>query len=348
MISRRRYGLGPGAVILILILALFLLIVTATGLGYIRVPPGQVVGIMLSRAPGGAGLTAGLDDAHRRVVLEVRLPRILTAAAVGAGLALAGVIFQGLLLNPLADPYTLGVSAGAAFGAALSLLLALDFLGPYTVSLLAFLGALAALAAVLALASRDGRISPTSLILSGVIVAAILSAGLSFIKYAAGEHVSTIIFWLMGSLVARNWLHAGLTTAATLSGFILAAFYARDLNIIALGQRTSDSLGVDTRKVRLTLLAAASFVASVCVSVSGIIGFVGLIVPHLMRLLVGPDNRVLLPASAAAGGLLLLAADTVTRTALPHEVPIGVLTALIGGPYFCYLFRREHMAGAHD
>ena len=331
-----------------LALALAGLVVLATGLGYIAVSPGQVLRILAARLGGGPEMLAGLDQLLPHVVWEVRLPRILTAAVVGAGLAVSGVVFQGILLNPLADPYTLGVSSGAAFGASLALILGLSFLGPYTVCLLAFLGAVATLFAVIRLSSVDGQVSPPNLILSGVIVAAILSAGIGLIKYLADEQVSVIIFWLMGSLVSKNWLDLGLTFSACLLGMLVFLYHSRDLNILCLGARSAASLGVETRRVRLTLLVTASLVSAVCVAVSGIIGFVGRLVPHLMRLLVGPDHRLLLPASALAGGLLLLGADTITRSALPHEVPIGVLTAIIGGPFFCYVFRRRQLGREHD
>ncbi|MEF2229746.1 MAG: iron ABC transporter permease [Pseudodesulfovibrio sp.] len=320
----------------LLALLLGVLAVVASGLGFIAVSPGEVLDAVL----GSHGAAGAQDALHQSVVLDVRLPRILTSMAVGFGLAVAGAVFQGLLLNPLADPFTLGVSSGAAFGAALSLLLGLHFLGPATLGTMAFLGAAATLFAVMALSGRDMDLSPTNLILSGVIVSAILSAGISFIKYLADERVATIVFWLMGSFVSRTWTDALLTAAVSLAGFAICLFFARDLNIMSLGTRSARSLGVDTGRVRLILLLTASLVSAVCVSVSGIIGFVGLIVPHLMRLAVGPDNRALLPASGLAGALLLLCADTATRTALPHEVPIGVLTALIGGPVFCWIFTR--------
>jgi len=328
--------------------ALAALIILATGLGYISISPREVILIVASRLGLGPDLVRGIDQVFPFVVAEVRLPRILCSAIVGSGLALAGVVFQGILLNPLADPYTLGVSAGAAFGASLALVLNLTFLGLYTVPLAAFLGALITLAAVIWLSWEDGRISGNNLILSGVIVAAILAAGIGFIKYVADEQVAIIIFWLMGSFVSRSWLDVQLTLAAVLLGGGVAFFYARDLNILSLGQRSADSLGVDTNRVRLILLIAASLMTAVCVSVSGIIGFVGLIIPHLLRFLIGPDNRRLLPAAALAGALLLLGADTLTRVVLPNEIPIGVLTALIGGPYFCYIFRRRRPAGGHD
>ena len=334
------------AAMILCLLALFLgvLAVVAAGLGFISIPPGEVLGAVWDGLRGAAGT---MDPVHQSVILDVRLPRILTALSVGFGLAVAGTVFQGLLLNPLADPFTLGVSSGAAFGAALALLLGLSFAGPATLWVMAFAGASATLFAVIAMSGRDGELSPANLILSGVIVSAILSAGLSFLKYLADERVSVIVFWLMGSFVSRTWTDAALTSTVSLAGFAVCLFLARDLNIMTLGTRPARSLGVDTGRVRMILLLTASLISAVCVSVSGIIGFVGLIVPHLMRMAVGPDHRVLLPASGLAGAVLLLAADTVTRTVLPHEVPIGVLTALIGGPVFCWIFTRSRAGRSH-
>jgi iron complex transport system permease protein len=273
--------------------------------------------------------------------MDVRLPRIVTAAVVGGGLALSGAVFQGILLNPLADPYTLGISAGAAFGAAVAILLNLQFTAAYSVAVFAFLGALGTLFVVLFLSADGEGFSSNNLILSGIIVAAILSAGISFFKYIADEQVAVIIFWLMGSFASRTWTDAGLTLAAVVAAAGVCLFFARDLNLISMGARSAASLGVDTRKVPLILLVTASLVAAVCVSVSGIIGFVGLLVPHMVRFVTGPDNRRLLPLTLLAGAILLLWADTITRAVLPAEIPIGVLTALIGGPVFCYIFRKR-------
>ncbi len=271
---------------------LVMALVAAAGLGYIRLPFAAVAKILAARAFDQPAWIAHYEPVWSVVVTDVRLPRILSSVLVGAGLSLCGVVFQGILLNPLADPYTLGVSAGAAFGASVALLLNISLLGAFSVPLFAFLGATATLFLVIWLSSYGNGLSSTNLILSGIIVAAILSAGLSFIKYVADEQVSVIIFWLMGSFAARTW-----------SDVVL--------------------------------------VAAVCVAISGIIGFVGLLVPHLMRMLVGADNRGLLPASLLAGALLLLAADTLTRAVLPQEIPIGVLTALVGGPFFCWVFRQR-------
>jgi len=331
----------------LLLLALGAMIITSTGMGFIEISPAEVIKVIISRITGDPGLVAGLDPVFSFVIMDVRLPRILTAAIVGSGLSICGVLFQGILLNPLADPYTLGISSGAAFGASLALIANLTLFGIYSVPLFAFIGALATLIVVLYLSSFDGQMSANTLILSGVIVGAILAAGISFMKYLADEQVAMIIYWLMGSFASKTWTDVAVSLGAVLGGLGVAVFYGRDLNIMSLGGRASNSLGVETARVRKILLITGSLVAAVCVSVSGIIGFIGLIVPHLMRFLIGPDNRNLALVAALAGGLLLLVADTVTRAVLPTEVPIGVLTALIGGPFFCYIFRRRQQGAIH-
>jgi iron complex transport system permease protein len=329
----------------LLALALIAAISLSAGMGFVKIAWVDVMRVVGGSLTGKAGLIADVDELTRVIVMEVRLPRILTAAAVGGGLALCGVVFQGILLNPLADPYTLGVSAGAAFGAALALLLNLTVAGIYSVPVCAFIGATATLILVVYLSSSAGGANANNLILSGIIVAAILSAGISFLKFVADEQVSVIIFWLMGSFASKTWIDVGLSVTFLLVGLSVFVFYARDLNLLCLGRRAAASLGVDARRVPWILLVTASLVAAACVSVSGIIGFVGLLVPHMMRALVGPDNRRLLPLSLFSGAILLLCADTVTRAVLPHEIPIGVLTALIGGPFFCYLFRKRQTGG---
>ncbi len=341
--GRFRNRLQRAAALQFVLLAIFLVavIVVSSGMGYIQLPPATVVKIIFAKLSGQSTLLEGMDSIFPVVIMDVRLPRILTAAVVGAGLAISGVVFQGILLNPLADPYTLGVSAGAAFGASLAILLNIGMMGVYSVPLFAFIGAALTLLFVVYLSSSGGGISSNSLILSGIIVAAILSAGISFLKYVADEQVAVIIFWLMGSFGSKTWTDVGLTLLFILIGFLAFMFFARDMNLLSLGNRTASSLGVDTRKVTILLLITASLVAAICVSVSGIIGFVGLLVPHMMRLITGPDNRRLIPMSLLAGAILLLIADTITRAVLPSEIPIGVLTALIGGPFFCYIFRKQ-------
>jgi iron complex transport system permease protein len=341
LLRRSRYGWKTQMAALIVLLAAA--IVVSTGMGYISISAVEVIRIIGARLTDMSALLAGMDETFPVVVMDVRLPRILTAVLVGGGLALSGCVFQGILLNPLADPYTLGVSAGAAFGAAVALLLNISAMGTFSIPLFAFGGAVLTLVLVLYLSASGGGISSNNLILSGIIVASILSAAISFLKYVADEQVSVIIFWLMGSFGSRTWGDVGFTLVFVLLGLLVFLFFSRDLNLLALGDRSASSLGVNTGRVTMVILVTASLVTAVCVSVSGIIGFVGLLVPHMMRSLTGPDNRRLLPAALLAGGILMLAADTVTRAVLPHEIPIGVLTALIGGPFFCYIFRRKQM-----
>lgn len=337
--------LGLALQLAVLALGLFLLMVLATGMGYISIPFTDVLRVFGGRLLGCSEWLNGLGELVPVVIFDVRLPRILTAAAVGAGLAVSGVVFQGILLNPLADPYTLGVSAGAALGASVALLFDFSWFGPYSIAVLAFAGALATLFLVIYLAASGGGLSSNNLILSGVIVTAILSAAISFMKYLAQEKVAVIIFWLLGSFTSSNWPQLWLTLALLAVCTACFLFFARDLNLICLGGRVAASLGVETERVRLFLLITASLMAAVCVSVSGIIGFVGLLVPHIMRSLTGPDHQRLLPVALLAGAILLLGADTITRALLPSEVPIGVLTALIGGPFFCFIFRHRQRIG---
>lgn len=340
--SLRHRALWPQVAVLAAVLLVTM--AAAAGMGYIAVGYGEIIRITVSAAFGNEAIAAGIEPAAQAVVLDVRLPRILTAVAVGGSLAVAGAVFQGILLNPLADPYTLGVSSGAAFGACAALLLNVTILGAFSVPVFAFAGAAATLMIVMYLASSAGGFSSNNLILSGIIIAAILSAGISFFKYAADERVSVLIFWLMGSLSARTWADAGFTMAVMVLGTAMCVFFSRDLNLMSLGTRTATSLGVDVRKLSPVLLVCASLMAAICVSITGIIGFVGLLIPHLVRSVSGPDNSRLIPLSMLTGGILLLAADTLTRAVLPEELPIGVLTALIGGPFFCYIFRKRQMS----
>ena len=315
------------------------------GSGYIRFDFGEILSILWHVSFGDS---SGLDESRVMALWSVRLPRIAVSIAVGATLGLSGAVFQGLLLNPLADPYTLGVSSGSAFGASLVIVLGLFapdaawLAAPWALTAGAFLSAWLTLLVVIALArDDDGRLSPTNLILAGVILSSILSAAISFIKYLAGDQVESIVFWLLGSFQARTWTDALVVFVFFLPALGTAMWSAVDLNIMTMGVRAAETLGVNTGRVRLTLLAAASLAAAAAVSVAGIIGFVGLIVPHLIRLATGPDHRSLIPLSALGGALLLGCADTVVRVNLPGEIPVGVLTALLAGPVFLVIFRKR-------
>jgi iron complex transport system permease protein len=330
----------------VVLFSLFLvsMIFLSLSMGYIRIPITDILQIFLAKAALSVHGLQTMNETHLAVIMDVRLPRILSCAGVGAALALSGVLFQGILLNPLADPYTLGVSAGAAFGASIAILLNLGN-AFVSVPLFAFAGAFLTLFMVVFLSysakNPMAGLSSNNLILSGVIVAAILSAGISFLKFIANEQVSVIIFWLMGSFASKTWSNVWIITAFLGIGFFISMFFARDLNLISLGPKSAASLGVDLRKVTFILLVSGSLLAAVCVSISGIIGFVGLLVPHMVRFITGPDNRKLIPLSMLSGAFLLLFADTITRAVLPHEIPIGVLTALTGGPVFCWIFKKN-------
>jgi iron complex transport system permease protein len=326
----------PALIAAVLGALLAAVIIASAGMGYLSVSCQQVVGVIWEKLLG----LESSDSLVSTVVWDVRLPRVFTAALVGAGLSLSGVVFQGILKNPLADPYTLGISAGAAFGASVAFLFNMSHFQGLSVGLFAFGGAMAALAVVLYLSGSAGGYSPNNLILSGIIVGAILSAGISFLKYVADERVSVIIFWLMGGFASKTWADVTMVLIFVTLGALICMCFGRDLNLMALGDRAAASLGVDVKKARVILLVSASLMAAVCVSVSGIIGFVGLLVPHMMRSVMGADNQWLMPVSLLAGAVLLLCADTFTRAVLPTELPIGVLTALIGGPFFCYVFKR--------
>ncbi len=291
-----------------------------------------------------------VDDTVRYILVHVRLARICLALVVGSALALAGAVYQGVLLNPLADPFTLGVSTGAAFGASLAILMGLSgvhFLNVGGLPLAAFGGALLALYLVYLLGRVDGRIHTTTLILAGIIVSTFLSAWISLLKSLNEDSISTIVFWIMGSLSGKSWMHVLLVIPYMLAGGSVILMFARELDILTLGDVQAQQLGVNVPKVRFWLLLAASLVTASAVAVSGVIGFVGLVVPHLVRLVLGPGHRRLLPATILSGALLVLVADTLARTILPggEELPVGVVTAILGGPFFCFLLlhRKKYL-----
>ncbi len=325
----------------LLFLGLIFFTAISTSMGYLKIPVSDVLKVLAYEVTGDRSFVSQVNSVYQYVIWDVRLPRILTSLIVGAGLSICGVVFQAILLNPLADPYTLGISAGAAFGGSIALLFDINWFGIYSVSIFAFLGALGTLIAVLGISRSSGTFSSHTLILSGIIVSAILSALISFIKYMADEQVAVLIFWLMGSFVSKSWTDVAVTFSFVIAGFLVFLFFARELDIICLGDRTASSLGIDPERIRIILLITASFVTAVCVSVSGIIGFIGLVVPHLMRFFFGSKSERLIPASALSGAILLMGADTITRAFLPREVPIGVITAIIGGPFFCYIFVKK-------
>ncbi|MFD1409561.1 FecCD family ABC transporter permease [Kroppenstedtia eburnea] len=285
-----------------------------------------------------------VDPATEAIIWQIRLPRVILSAVVGMALAGAGVVFQGLLRNPLADPYILGVSSGAALGAAIAIFTGAGaaWLGGWTVPVWAFLLAAVALFLVLGLAGRG--LNRSTLILSGVVIQAFFGAMLTFlIGISSAEELQRIQFWIMGSVAAREWHHIYVVLPFLIPGLTLIWLMARQLNLFSLGERSAAHLGVPVRRIRMVLLLSATLMTAAAVAVSGTIGFVGLIIPHIMRRIVGPDHRVLIPAAVLAGGLFLVGADTVARTVMePRELPIGVVTALVGAPFFAWQLKRRH------
>jgi iron complex transport system permease protein len=326
---------------LLFTISVFLFSVFAISLGAMNIPWVDIGRILASKITGNTGFVEGISRGAQAIVWELRFPRILCGLLAGAGLAVAGVIFQGILQNPLADPYTLGISSGAAFGASLAILLNISGSLFFSTSLSALIFASLTLALVVLIGSRGGGFSSVSLIMAGIIVSSIFQAGISFIKVLSGESVGAVVFWLMGSLSAKSWREAALLASVIPPATVLAFLFAGSLNILSLGTREAESLGVNVKRTRFLYLALGASITAVCVAVCGIIGFIGLIVPHLLRYSVTSDNRLLIPLSALCGGLLLAAADTCVRLLGSGEIPVGALTTLLGGPFFIYIFLRR-------
>lgn len=321
------------------LVAAMLSVIFSCAIGAYPVPFKTVMNILFT------GSSPIPDDPAVVVVLQLRLSRACLSFFAGCGLSVAGAVFQGILRNPLADPFTLGVSGGAAFGAALAI--ALGFAAPlYPVAALA--GAAAALFAVLLLATSEGALKRETLVLAGVVVSAFLAALISLVKALDEDSVTGIVFWIMGSFQGRGWQDAPMLAPGLILGCIPILLLIRELDILSLGDADARHLGVNTSSARLWLLLGASAVTASCVAVSGIIGFVGLVVPHLVRLIIGGRHGSLLAGSALCGGILLLWSDVLARSILPDgiELPVGVVTALLGGPFFCFLLRRANKSGA--
>jgi iron complex transport system permease protein len=317
-----------------LVVALGVAVVVATAFGAVAIAPGDVLSA-IAKALRGAALSA--DES---VIVDLRLPRVVLAALVGACLAGAGVLYQALFRNALADPYILGVSSGAGLGAALALAIGgLGVVSLVAVPAAAFAGAMLTVLLVAAIASRRGVIDTLSLLLAGVAVSYTLSALTSFTFVVRREQMSRIVFWMMGGLQAATWQQAAVVGCMLVAG---PALFTRELNIILLGDSRAGELGVDVERFKRVLLVAASLMVSAAVSVSGLIGFVGLMTPHMARLVLGPDHRLLLPASVLSGAVVMVLADLLARIVLaPVELPVGIITALAGGPVFVWLLMRS-------
>jgi iron complex transport system permease protein len=331
----------PVVVAVVALVALVVAILAAVGLGSVAVAPGDTIGILAHRLLG-LDITRTWTPTMETIVWELRLPRVLEAAIVGLGLAVAGTTFQGLLRNPLADPYVLGTASGAALGAAIAVLIPIriEILAFGLLQTLAFLGALGAVTAVYRL-SRVGGASPmTSLLLTGYALGSLLAAGLAMAMYLSGAALRQIFAYLLGSFDSASWGRLAGAAPIVLVAAGLILLRARSMNGLLLGEESAAHLGVDVRRERAILLALASLITAACVAVSGLIGFVGLVVPHVVRLIVGPNARLVLPLSAIGGACLMVVADLIAR--LLGELPVGVITAVIGAPFFLALLRRAN------
>ena len=292
--------------------------------------------------PGWRNSYAALTPPEKTIIFSIRLPRVIFAGLVGASLSAAGVIFQALLRNPLADPYILGISGGAAVGAIIGIIIGFSTV-PFAIPGLAFLGASLTIMLVFLFSRSNREAHSNTLLLAGVIVNAFFSAIIMFlISVSTNTELHSITFWLMGDLGQTNWIRIGLVSLLIFFGCSVMYSYSRPLNLIVAGEETALQLGVNVERTKVVLLLSASLVTGVAVSFSGTIGFVGLIIPHMMRMLLGPDHRLLFPASFVSGATFLVAADTIARTIIANsELPVGVVTAVCGAPYFIYLLRRR-------
>lgn len=347
-------------------LVLLVTIIISVGIGPVRISPVDIIKIFLNniaiptislddtsnQSAGIPLLPIGLElvspfaydvrGTYTTIVLNIRLPRILLAALVGFALAIAGTVMQGFFRNPMADPSIIGVSSGAAVGAVAAI--TLPFALPFGLELqaAAFVGGVVTAFVVYYIATEGGRTPVATLLLAGIAVQTFLGAVISFMLLNAGSSLEEAVYWLMGHLHYASWSRVQVLLLILPLLIILLLAYGRDLNVLLLGEEEAHNLGIEVRRTKQILLGLSSIVTAMAVAVSGVIGFVGLIVPHMMRLIVGPDHRILLPTSALAGAIFLVAADTFARSG-PGEIPVGIVTAAVGAPFFLYLLRRRRV-----
>lgn len=327
-----------GAITAALAVGLVLSILITLNIGAVNIPFETIIDVLLG----------GGNKFQRSIIMDTRLPRIILGALVGAALAVAGAAMQGVFRNPMASPYVLGISAGAAFGASLAIVAGISWLpGRLAVPSMAFLFCFLTLFLVYSISRTKGGFVPVeTLLLAGIAVGAFFNALVSLMKYFAGEELSAIVFWMMGGLWEAQWEDVAVSLPMIVLGSAILWLMSRDLNTMMVGEEHALHLGLNVNGVRLVILLAASLVTAAAVAVSGIIGFVGLVVPHVVRLLVGPDHRILIPASMLGGAIFMVWMDTLARTViLPAELPVGIITALLGAPFFIYLIisRRRKM-----
>lgn len=345
----RRDELNMKVIISLLLLGSLLSIILAIGIGPVSVHPVTVAKIISSKLPFLTdSIVNDWTQLDERIIWGLRLPRVLLGMIVGASLAVTGVAMQALVRNHLADPFILGVSSGASATATLGMLFgAFSFLGTYALSISAFIGAAVTIIMVYTISRVRGRINITQLLLSGVAIAMIMDAVTNIITLSApnalGLHNAT--FWMSGSLAGAKWGYLNLPLVVIIFCMTILMIHYRSLNALLLGDETAGTLGINVRRMQKMLVLVASLLAGVTIAVSGSIGFIGLMVPHMTRLLIGSDHKRVLPVSALLGGILVVWTDVAARLVIaPEELPIGILTALFGGPFFIWLLKKNSKA----
>lgn len=342
--SEKETARFAGALLLVLFLIALVTTISVTQ-GAIHVSPDEIVKIVLNRSTGKELFAVTWEQKTENIIWNIRFPRVIMAFIVGAGLSLCGVLMQALTKNPLADPYVLGISSGASAGAVSVIILgAFSFLGGYSVIFGATLGAAAAICLSLAIASLKGRITSTQLVLAGIATSALFSALTNLIVYGfntGSDKTKTALFWMVGSLSGSTWGRVKYVFIVAAIAMALILLFARELDILLLGDDVAETLGADTRRIKLMIILASTVLTGVVVSVSGVIGFVGLVVPHVMRGMVGSGHKRLVPMAILGGGLFTMVADLISRVVIaPEELPIGVIAAFFGAPFFLYLIRK--------
>lgn len=314
--------------------------------GAVDVNPLDITKLLINKITGCELFTPVWETSIETIIWNIRVPRVILACIVGAGLAVCGVLMQALTKNPLADPYVLGISSGASTGAVCAIVLGwFSFMGGYSAIFGAALGAIVSITLSLQIASVKGKITSTQLVLAGIATSALFSAVTNLLIYgfhSGSDKVKTAQYWMIGSLSGAEWIKVKYVGIVFLIVIVFLMLFTRDLDILLLGDEVAESLGVNTRRIKLIIILMATVLTGVVVSVSGVIGFIGLVVPHIVRSFFGSKHVRLIPAVILAGGLFTMLADLVSRVIIaPQELPIGIISALIGGPFFLYLIKKN-------
>ncbi|MPW26934.1 iron chelate uptake ABC transporter family permease subunit [Alkalibaculum sp. M08DMB] len=331
-------------IFLVIIICLATIFICTT-IGVANISVSQTVNILFNKITS-IGNVEGVKESTIAIIWNLRFPRVMLAFLVGGALSICGVAYQGIFKNPMADPFLLGVSSGAALGATIAIVFNISaiFFGLDMITVFAFVSALLTLLLVYNISRIGNKVPVPTLLLSGIAISQFLTAIISLFMIFS-DQMNRVVFWTMGSLNAKSWNHLILILPYVIIGFIILFRYHRQMDIMLLGEDTASQLGVNTEKLKLVILVVTAFITAATVSVTGIIGFVGLIIPHIVRMIVGPKHKKLYPYSFVLGGILLIICDTVARSLINQEIPVGIITAIFGGPFFIYLLKKRKRGG---